>query len=388
MSNSATEERRLQALAALRVLDRPPEERFARIVRLTQQLFDVPTAVVSLIDEHRQYNLASVGQAPSEMPREDSFCEYTIRTDEPFVVADTLLDARFQDNAMVKGGMRFYAGQPVSAPSGINVGALCIAADEPREITPQQLAILRELADFVEAELARSDEIDRAGELQRRLLPKSVPQIPGYDLAGVCLAADVVGGDFYDWYFVQDQLQVVVADVMGKGVSAALIGAGLRALMHGASQFNPLARTVDRVAYSLTDDLSDTGSFATMFVVRIDPERHTLTWVDVGHGIAGLVTADGAAHQLVSAGLPFGVPGADTWEEHTVDLEPGDTFICLSDGMLDLFPDIDAAREAARETIVKYGSSAQEIIDVIAWYAREHEATDDVTAVVIRRVAD
>ncbi len=383
---AAVEETRLQALAALNVLDKPREERFDRLVRLTQRMFDVPMASVSLIDEDRQYNLAEVGIGLSEVPRSESFCDHTVRGSSTLVVTDPQHDPRFRDNPWVgvEDGVRFYAGQPLRTPGGVTVGSLCIVDTKPREISERQLDILRELADFVETELARTDELDRAGEVQRNLLPRTVPDLPGYEVAGICLPATAVGGDFYDWYPAADGFQVVIADVMGKGIPAAIIAAGVRSLMRGASRFNDLATSVGRVDYSIEADLAETSTFVTLFAARLDGETHELSYVDAGHGIAGVVTAQGKAVQFESAGLPLGAPRLEPYAADSYTLEPGDTFICVSDGLLDLFETIDEAREATRETIVAC-TSAQEVVDVVATYSRDHEATDDVTVVVIRR---
>lgn len=385
--STAVEESRLQALAALNVLDTPREERFDRLVRLAQRMFDVPTVLVSLIDEGRQFHKAEVGFGGlSEIPRSQSFCSHAINGPSAFVVTDPEQDERFRDNPLVTGenGIRFYAGQPLFTPSGVAVGALCIIDTKARQIDESQLAILRELADFVETELARTDELDRAGEVQRNLLPRTVPDLPGYEVAGICLPATAVGGDFYDWYPVRDGFQVVIADVMGKGIPAAIIGASVRSLMRGASRFNDLETSLERVAFSIEDDLTETSTFVTLFGARLDPERHELTYVDAGHGIAGIVTRQGKAVQFESDGLPLGTPALEPYAASRVALEPGDTFVCVSDGLLDLFDTIDEAREATRETVVGC-VSAQEIVDVIADYSRNHHATDDVTAVVIRR---
>ncbi len=384
---AVAEETRLQALGALRLLDTPREERFDRIVRLAKRLFDVPIAVVSLIDADRQYNLAEIGVGLEEVPRSHSFCQHTIRDTVPMIVTDPAHDPRFAANPWVTGDhpIRFYAGQPLATPAGINVGALCIVDDRPRELSRDQVDLLRELADFVEAELARTDEIDRAGELQRSLLPRTTPQLTGYDVAGVCLPAAAVGGDFYDWQHVGDGFQVVLADVMGKGVPAALIGASLRSLMRGASRFNDLETAVNRAAYVIESDLAQTSTFVTMLAARLDTGTHTLSYVDAGHGLAGIVTHQGKAEQFESDGLPLGAPAWEPWRAEHVVLEPGDAFIALSDGALDLFESLDEAREAAREMVVAC-ASAQEIVDTVASYARRHGATDDVTCVVVRRL--
>jgi serine phosphatase RsbU (regulator of sigma subunit) len=254
----------------------------------------------------------------------------------------------------------------------------------PRELDMNQRQVLRELAAIVEAELARTDELARAGELQRNLLPRTTPDLPGYEVAGVCLPASVVGGDFYDWYAVEDGFQVVLADVMGKGVAAALLAAAVRSLMRGASRFNDLETAVNRVGFSIESDLVDTSSFVTLMATRLDPVAHVLTYVDAGHGLAGVVTHDGRLQMLRSDGLPLGAPLLEPWRAGRVTLAPGDTFVAVSDGALDLFESFHDAREAIRAAVHE-SRHAQDVVDIVAAYTTEHRATDDVTCVVVRR---
>ena len=151
------EETRLRALAALQVLDTPREARFDRLVRLTRQLFDVPTAVVSLIDEDRWWVKAESGlDGVTEVPRAQSMCTHAVDADAALVVTDPLHDERFRDNPFVTpaDGVRFYAGQPLRTPGGVPVGTLCIVDTRARELTDAQVEILRTLAEFVETELA------------------------------------------------------------------------------------------------------------------------------------------------------------------------------------------------------------------------------------------
>ena len=100
-----------------------------------------------------------------------------------------------------------------------------------------------------------------------------MPHLPGYEVAGACLPAAAVGGDFYDWHNVGDGFQIVLADVMGKGIPAALIGASVRSLMRGASRFNDLETAVNRVSYAIEPDLTETSTFVTMLAARLDPRR-------------------------------------------------------------------------------------------------------------------
>ncbi len=150
------EERRLDALHALRVLDTPPEERFDRYTRIAAGLFDVPIALVSLVDRDRQWFKSNYGSDVTEAPREVAFCAHTILDGGVLQVPDALQDERFADNPAVTGQqrVRFYAGAPLAAPDGSRVGSLCLIDARPRRLDERQLTLLRDLADLVEAELA------------------------------------------------------------------------------------------------------------------------------------------------------------------------------------------------------------------------------------------
>ncbi len=152
------EGRRLDALHALGILDTPPEERFDRYTRIAAGLFDVPIAMVSLIDSDRQWFKSRYGLDIAETPRDLAFCAHTILDGAVMQVTDALQDPRFADNPVVAGlpRVRFYAGAPLAAPDGSLVGSLCVVDSRPRELDPQQLILLRDLADLVQAELVAS----------------------------------------------------------------------------------------------------------------------------------------------------------------------------------------------------------------------------------------
>ncbi|MGB0682743.1 MAG: response regulator [Magnetovibrionaceae bacterium] len=162
-----TEAERLRALRALNLLDTAPEERFDNITALTQRLFSVPVAVVSLVDEGRQWFKSKQGVEVSETPREVAFCAHAIRQNEVMVVEDATQDARFCDNPLVTGdfSIRFYAGAPVRAPSGHNLGSLCIIDTKSRSLGEEEISLLRQLADCVEREIALSRLIDLTRDL-------------------------------------------------------------------------------------------------------------------------------------------------------------------------------------------------------------------------------
>ncbi|KUG53309.1 hypothetical protein AVL62_00405 [Serinicoccus chungangensis] len=155
-----TEDDRVGALQRLDVLDAPTEGRFDRVIRLAQQLFDVPVVAVNMVDAQAQHTIAALGMDCGSVPLADSFCAHTIRQAETLVVPDVMLDARFRHTALVAGDphVRFYAGHPLRAPGGQAVGSLCLAGPQARQFDATQQRLLADLASWVEEELVRSDD--------------------------------------------------------------------------------------------------------------------------------------------------------------------------------------------------------------------------------------
>lgn len=152
---TANEEERIAVLHSLGILDTPREERFDRITRIAVVLFDVPVALVSLVDVNRQWFKSCIGLDDRETDRSASFCAHAILRDEVLVIEDTLDDPRVSDNPLVQGPphVRFYAGQPIKAHGLHNMGTLCIIDRQPRSFDDDQRRLLRDLAYWAELEL-------------------------------------------------------------------------------------------------------------------------------------------------------------------------------------------------------------------------------------------
>lgn len=150
------ESARLAELRRCDLLDTPDEPAFERVVQLAADLLDAPIALLSLVDEDRQWFLARHGLDAEETPREHSFCRFAIENHSTLVVEDAALDGRFFDNPLVTGspGVRFYAGAPLALPSGHRLGTLCVIDDHPRTLDSgdrRQLERVRDMAvDLIE----------------------------------------------------------------------------------------------------------------------------------------------------------------------------------------------------------------------------------------------
>ena len=149
------EAQRVKTLKSLNILDTLPEERFDRLTRMSKRLFDVPIALVSLVDENRQWFKSCMGLDVSETPRDISFCGHAILGSEVFVIPDATKDLRFADNPLVADApdIRFYAGCPLKSLNGSSLGTLCIIDREPREFSKEDIEALKDLAAMVEQEL-------------------------------------------------------------------------------------------------------------------------------------------------------------------------------------------------------------------------------------------
>ena len=147
---------RLATLRSLNVLNTASEERFDRLTRMARRMFNVPVALVSLVDDDRQWFISCIGLEMTGTPRDISFCGHAILGDDVFVIPDATQDPRFADNPMVRGepDIRFYAGCPLYAPNGQKLGTLCIIDHIPRTLSNEDTELLRDLAIMVEKELA------------------------------------------------------------------------------------------------------------------------------------------------------------------------------------------------------------------------------------------
>ena len=149
------ERERLQALRRQAILDTPPEAAFDRIARLAARLLEVPIALVSFIDERRQWYKACHGARWRQVGRELTVCTYTILTDALTIVPDLSSDRRFADKPYVTGPahLRFYAGAPLKSADGFNIGTLCAIDTQSRELGPEPQEALRDLAALTTDEL-------------------------------------------------------------------------------------------------------------------------------------------------------------------------------------------------------------------------------------------
>jgi serine phosphatase RsbU (regulator of sigma subunit) len=178
-------------------------------------------------------------------------------------------------------------------------------------------------------------ELRTAQNIQRAFLPREVPDLPGWQLAPYYLPAREVGGDFYDFLLFEDgRLGLIIGDVTGKGIPAALVMTATRTMLRTAAQekADP-GKVLARVNDLLYPDM-ETGMFATCFYALLDPASGKLRYANAGHE-PPYRRSDGHASELWATGMPLGMMPGTQYEEYETILSPGESLLFYSDGLVE-----------------------------------------------------
>ncbi len=258
-------------------------------------------------------------------------------------------------------------------------------------------AIRSEQARLMEQEQARkllARELEHAAEIQRRLLPARAPNIAGLDLAGYNAPCRTVGGDYYDFLPYSDgRVALLIADVSGKGLGAALLMASLQARVQVLFEDSGrIAAQVCRLNRSIAANCPD-NCFITFFAAVFNPAGGELAYCNAGHNAPLLLHANGETEALGATDVPLGIKRDGTYEERTRRLERGDVLVLYSDGVTEArSPDTDQEFGEHRLLAVVQGernapsASLVEAINAeLLSFAQGEPAADDVTLLVARR---
>jgi sigma-B regulation protein RsbU (phosphoserine phosphatase) len=237
-----------------------------------------------------------------------------------------------------------------------------------------------------------------AVEIQKSLLPQNNPQIRGLDIAGKNVTCDEIGGDYFDYLLglgcSNNHFDVVVGDVTGHGVDAALLMTTARAFLRmRASQCGSISQIVTEMNHHLTQDILDTGRFMTLFYMSVDPENKKLQWVRAGHDPAIVYDpAENKFEELNDAGLALGVDGSYAYEENfKTGLREGQIIAIGTDGIWETFNSKGKmfGKERFRDIVRENAHlGANEIIDAVYkelnTFSTGLKKKDDATLVIIK----
>ncbi|MHB1986961.1 MAG: PP2C family protein-serine/threonine phosphatase [Acidimicrobiales bacterium] len=401
-------------MAAVRrygVLDTPPDGNFDRITALAARLFGVPIAIVSIVDEDRIWFKSRYGLDATEVPRTPGLCASAILQDAPLVIGDARLDPVALTNPLVAGefGLRFYAAAPLVTADNHKLGTLCIIDREPRALGDTEVATLSDLAALVIRELelrlqarssvAEATELRReaevlAGTLQATMLPPSLPEIAGMEVASRYRPAQnaVVGGDFYDLFpLPKNAWGVVIGDVRGKGSEAASFAVNARHVVRAAVVDHDAPSDVLRFLNSaIRPDLDEEAPFCTIVYARLEPDSDScrVTLSSGGHPLPFVLRRDGAVERVGRHGTLIGVLDNVTVSDSSIVLRRGDALVTFTDGLTEARTDGYELGSAGVSEILAAcaGQSADQIAETLEQAATgpSHPQRDDLAVVVLR----
>jgi phosphoserine phosphatase RsbU/P len=238
-------------------------------------------------------------------------------------------------------------------------------------------------------------QLEVARQVQLELLPPSDPKLPGYDISAYNYPTEEVSGDYYDWVPIyEDQIALVIADVSGKGVPAALLMAFLRASLRAATHIGYAPQiSMAKVNYLLWESI-ERNQFVTAFYGVLDTENRTLAYANAGHNPPLLLDANGNVRFIERGGLPLGMFRDTRYHQYYLSFRAGEVLVLYTDGVTEATN--PAGEEFGRERLaeaVKAASalSARELISsvqnqVLQWTDCKG-AEDDITFFVIKSLA-
>jgi len=237
------------------------------------------------------------------------------------------------------------------------------------------------------------NDLEQAAKIQKDLLPKENPRLEGYDISGLNVPCYEVGGDYYDFVPIDaDQLGIIVADVSGKGISASLLMASLRAALltevHPRYEISEMAARLNDFVFKS----SGLSSFITFFYSELDRRSGELRYVNAGHNPPFVLSAKGQLSALGSSGFPLGMFPQATYEAGAVKLGLGDLVVLFTDGIPEgrNAQSEDFTEERLQSLVLNHrrlsaAQLSQRIIEDVQGFATGTEPCDDITLVIIKR---
>jgi len=311
------------------------------------------------------------------------------------------LRSGFQTKTMLCTPMRNRKGKTIGVLQVINKkrGAFDREDELFLEAFSDHAALAVENA-FLHKALLEKEMVERelviAAEIQQGLLPKPLPLLPGYDIDAVTVPCQTIGGDCYDVMPLADgKVLLSVADVSGKGIPAALLVSTLHASLHAyvrsGLELVPLVRQLNTTVFNDTAP----ERYITFIACLLDPVAHTLTYVNAGHNPPYHVSSvNRSLSMLRTGGVPLGMFDASDYQAGTLRLSPGDILVLYSDGVTEAMTsagDEYGESRLQKSVVASLSLDARELLkhitDDVRTFVTGHPLSDDLTAVVLKRVA-
>jgi phosphoserine phosphatase RsbU/P len=327
---------------------------------------------------------------------------YVIRSGEEVNVPDVSKDDRY-----VIG--RKSTRSEIAVPIFMNnqpIGAFDVESDQLNAFGQNDLEVLRFFADAAAISIEKAmlhrnllekqlmdEQLKTASAIQARLIPENAPKIPGYDISGIYIPADEIGGDYFDYIPLKDgELGIALADVSGHGVPAALVMSAFRALLRTHAQGSADPASTCRYINTLLPEISGDADFVTAIYGILDPRDGTFNHTNCGHHPILCMRANGEAERLKQSGPALGIFNEPIYENFKISLNRGDALIFFTDGIVEsqnqegetfgnkrLIEILNAIQDQSAQTMTST------VIQTVNEFCGKDIFMDDVTLLVVRR---
>ncbi len=402
----------LSEMARMLVLAEPRETMLERALALVNRVIPAERlAVLMLAEESGElYSAATLlptGKDPGSFTLSKTIAHEIVTNKSAILIGDPENDPRFaSQQSIIMSELRSAMAVPLFDEESV-LGILYVdTSNRMHRYNDEYLSLLVTFGNIIASRLLNytllqerqekqvfEAELNRAANIQNNLLIPDIPKLPGYEVAALQQQCRAVGGDLYDVALLPNgHLVVMVADVSGKGMGAALLMSNILAsfrILYNVTEYS-LTEVVTMVSRQLHRS-STSSDFATLFVGSIDPETHSMTFINGGHNPPVLIRNDGRLEHLEASGTMIGAFDTCTWSECEVKLEPGDSFLVFSDGVTEADKGdeqySDERLESALSRLVALGPD--ELVKTIMSEVDEFLAgaphSDDVTMLAVKR---
>lgn len=386
----------LEKIAAL-VFDAVPAERC--LIMMKGDDGTLQTSVARFKDENEDVGEIRVSR---------NIIEEVVEHGKSVLTSDAQHDPRFASGTVILQGIRSVLAVPLGVEEKI-FGL--IYADSPiadSKFTEDQLKVLTTLASVAAIRVENAqlldermerqrmeNELQLASEIQQRFQPSAPPKVEGFDLQGISFPCYEIGGDYYDFIRLDDgRMLIALGDVSGKGTAAALLMSSLHAAVHAQAKTN--LSVVDKINFinNYLAENTPANRFVTLFMAELNPKDGSIRFVNAGHNPPLIVHSGGTTEQLGSGGLPLGIMSGYAYTEGHARLYPGDVLVLYSDGVSEANNPtgeefgLDRLSDVIHKHLDKPANRLRDRIeDALSKFADNTPAGDDITFVIVKRVA-
>jgi sigma-B regulation protein RsbU (phosphoserine phosphatase) len=375
---------------------------------------DADRGTLYIVDETSQEIWSKIAQGDKKLeirqPIGKGISGYVAKTAETINIPDAYQDSRFNQEVDKKSGYKTKSILciPVLDKTGKVIAVLQILNKKTGRFNKKDQNFASVFADYISLAIQNAqlyqdalerkkleNEIEVAGEIQKMLIPASPPQVDNYELFAFHHPSKFIGGDYYDFFLRPDSLSIIVADVSGKGIPAAMLMANLQATVHNLFSKNQsnkqIVSLINKHLYSVTTP----DKYATLVWGSIGLIDHVFHYITAGHIPPLLFSKNGKsiqAAELPQASIPVGMIPEFDFEEGTAQLHPNDLLLICSDGITEAHNKNEEMFESKRlkQIVMKnyhqpLNTIGNEIIQQVKIFTRGGSYEDDISLLMIRR---